>query len=345
MDSKQPFFSICIPNYNYAHYIGETIESVLSQTFHDFEIVIQDNASTDNSWEVIQDYAKKDSRVRIFKNKSNIGFAPNLNRAVINSKGNFIILLSSDDLMINNSLAKYSNLIKNSNVDKENIVLCSNAFIIDEHSKVSGIIKKVQNFSSVKTLKLGNFDSYSSTISIENIKGIDLLIDSLKQFNIPAIFCSTCFSRTIFDKVDGYDEGYYYCPDFGFLLKILSVNPDVFWLHESLFKYRKHQQNQVFNQVSSFNLLLEIDGVRSLTILKGKDVVLSRIPFKVIIKAYLKNVCIKNSFVYIIRSRYFHATRPIMFGMSNYPREILSIGLFYFCIFGILFFPISFVFF
>ena len=56
---KNPFFSICIPNYNYAHYLGETIESVLNQNFEDFEICIADNASNDNSWEVINSYIEK----------------------------------------------------------------------------------------------------------------------------------------------------------------------------------------------------------------------------------------------------------------------------------------------
>ena len=56
-------FSICIPNFNYAQYIGETIQSVLDQTYQNFEIIIADNASTDNSVEVVQSF--DDNRIRL----------------------------------------------------------------------------------------------------------------------------------------------------------------------------------------------------------------------------------------------------------------------------------------
>ena len=68
-------FSICIPNYNYDQYIGETIQSVLDQDYGNFEIIIADNQSTDRSWGVIQEFAAKDNRVRAFQNAANLGFA------------------------------------------------------------------------------------------------------------------------------------------------------------------------------------------------------------------------------------------------------------------------------
>ena len=57
--AREISFSICIPNFNYGGYIGRTIDSVLNQDYQNFEIIIVDNASTDNSWEVISSYAKK----------------------------------------------------------------------------------------------------------------------------------------------------------------------------------------------------------------------------------------------------------------------------------------------
>ena len=51
-----PFFSICIPNYNYARYVGETIQSVLDQSFQDFEVIVADNASTDDSVQVVRSF-------------------------------------------------------------------------------------------------------------------------------------------------------------------------------------------------------------------------------------------------------------------------------------------------
>jgi len=71
---NSPFFSICIPNYNYAQYIGETIQSVLDQTCQDFEIIVADNASTDESVSVVEGF--HDARIRLVRNRYNIVFAP-----------------------------------------------------------------------------------------------------------------------------------------------------------------------------------------------------------------------------------------------------------------------------
>ena len=90
-------FSVCIPNYNYEKYIGKTIQSVLDQCYKNFEIIIADNASTDNSIKVVRSF--KDDRIIIIKNNYNIGFSPNLDKATENASGDYLILLSSDDLM------------------------------------------------------------------------------------------------------------------------------------------------------------------------------------------------------------------------------------------------------
>ena len=113
---KDPFFSICIPNYNYAHFIKKTIDSVLIQDFTDFEIIICDNASTDNSIEVIREY--KDRRIKLIRNKYNVGFSHNLDRVTRNAIGEFIILLSADDIMKKNALKRYYSIIqKFDNID------------------------------------------------------------------------------------------------------------------------------------------------------------------------------------------------------------------------------------
>ena len=72
-------FSICIPNYNYAHYVVETIQTVLDQDYENFEILVADNASTDNSVSLIR--AIGDPRIQVHVNRFNIGFAPNLDKA------------------------------------------------------------------------------------------------------------------------------------------------------------------------------------------------------------------------------------------------------------------------
>lgn len=61
-----------MPNYNCEKYISKAIESILSQSFIDFEFIIIDDASTDGSWATIQEYAKRDSRIRVYQNEINL---------------------------------------------------------------------------------------------------------------------------------------------------------------------------------------------------------------------------------------------------------------------------------
>jgi glycosyltransferase involved in cell wall biosynthesis len=342
MDSKQPFFSICIPNYNYAHYIGETIESVLSQTFQDFEIVIQDNASTDNSWEVIQDYAKKDSRVKIFRNISNIGFAPNLNAVTKKATGKFYILLSSDDFMSQGALeCYYKEILEQDNHDK--LIVCSNTIIIDENGQEFGIIHKPIGENAQETVYTSNLVKYKNLNEVEKYEGLPLQADGLKGFMALGIFCATCYSAELYKLANGYDEGYYFCPDFGFLQRILIHNPDYLWLQKPLFKYRIHRYNQLQTQKKSLNFLLEIDGFRTLKFLHNAIKLHKYIPFDTIVKVYLNKICITNSLSLTLRNKYLNALRPLMWGLALYPTHMFSLKKFYLAFFLILFFPITFV--
>ena len=110
-------FSICIPNYNYSQFIGKTIESVLNQTYQNFDIIISDNASDDDSISVIESF--KDCRISLIQNKYKVGFSPNLDRATYKASGDYIILLSSDDLMKPNALEEYNSFITRQDDDQK----------------------------------------------------------------------------------------------------------------------------------------------------------------------------------------------------------------------------------
>lgn len=91
-----PKVSICIPNYNYARYLDEAIKSVLNQTYTDFELIITDDRSTDNSDEVVQKYLS-DPRVSYYKNPVGLGIYGNLNRCIQYAKGTYLKFLCADD--------------------------------------------------------------------------------------------------------------------------------------------------------------------------------------------------------------------------------------------------------
>ncbi len=92
-----PVVSILTTCYNRAGYVGETIESVLAQSFGDFEYIIVDDGSTDCSFDVILDYAKRDSRIQAYQNESNLGDYPNRNKAASYARGTYLKYIDSDD--------------------------------------------------------------------------------------------------------------------------------------------------------------------------------------------------------------------------------------------------------
>jgi glycosyltransferase involved in cell wall biosynthesis len=93
-----PRISIGLPVYNGERYLGEALESLLAQTFADFEIVISDNASTDGTAEICQSYQAKDERIHYFRSEKNIGAAPNFNRVFRLSRAALFHGSACDDL-------------------------------------------------------------------------------------------------------------------------------------------------------------------------------------------------------------------------------------------------------
>ena len=102
--------SIVMPNYNGAKYIRETIESVLAQTYQNWEILFVDDCSKDNSIEIVESY--KDDRIRIFKNPVNSGAAASRNYAMREAKGKWMAFLDSDDLWEPQKLEKQITFMK-----------------------------------------------------------------------------------------------------------------------------------------------------------------------------------------------------------------------------------------
>jgi glycosyltransferase involved in cell wall biosynthesis len=104
--------SVIMDNYNYDSFIKESIESVLNQTYTNFELIIVDDGSSDNSKNIIKEYAKKDNRIKpIFK--QNGGQASALNVGFNESNGNILTFIDSDDVFENNKLEQIVNTYKN----------------------------------------------------------------------------------------------------------------------------------------------------------------------------------------------------------------------------------------
>jgi glycosyltransferase involved in cell wall biosynthesis len=99
-----PLVSVLITSYNRANYIGATLESVLASQLTDFEIIVSDDASSDETVEIARSYAERDDRIRVFVNESNLGDYPNRNHAATQARGRYIKYVDSDDILYPNAL-------------------------------------------------------------------------------------------------------------------------------------------------------------------------------------------------------------------------------------------------
>ncbi len=97
--NASPLISICIPTYNGAQYIRACLDSVLHQTMSDFELIIVDDCSVDETHAIAEDYARQDKRIRLVRNESNLGLVGNWNRCVELARGEWIKFVFQDDLI------------------------------------------------------------------------------------------------------------------------------------------------------------------------------------------------------------------------------------------------------
>jgi glycosyltransferase involved in cell wall biosynthesis len=130
---QNPKVSVLMAAYNTEKYIKDSIESILDQTFKDFELIILDDASKDSTWKIIKDYESKDSRVRVFQNEKNLTISPTRNKLIGLSTADYIAWQDADDISLPERLQKqYEYMLNNPKVgicggslqffnDKENL--------------------------------------------------------------------------------------------------------------------------------------------------------------------------------------------------------------------------------
>jgi glycosyltransferase involved in cell wall biosynthesis len=118
MNAITPLVSICIPNYNNAQHVSDAIDSALNQTYPNIEVIIVDNCSEDNSWEIVTSYGDK---LRSYRNQRNMGMVVNFRLALQYAKGHYVTLLCSDDILFIETIDRMVEMLE-SNPD------CSFAF-------------------------------------------------------------------------------------------------------------------------------------------------------------------------------------------------------------------------
>jgi len=145
-----PKVSILMPAFNVEPYIEEAIDSILIQTFEDFEFIILDDCSTDGTWQKILNKAKEDTRIVPEKNEVNSGIALTLNRALAISKGEYIVRMDSDDISLPDRIETLL-----SEMDKRGLdIMGSSTITINENgAEIGGYKPLVEHIDIVNTVQ------------------------------------------------------------------------------------------------------------------------------------------------------------------------------------------------
>ena len=207
--------TICIPVYNGAEFISEAIESVLKQSFQDFEIIVLDNKSTDATLEVVKRF--NDARITLLQNDTNLGMLGNWNKILGLAKGKYIKLLPADDAIYSTCLELQVAVLERDSKETISLV-CARKDVVNEKGK----ILFSRGFSR-------------STGEVQGIKAIN--INTRSGGNIIGEPGVVLFRRSILEKTGLFDASNYYAIDIDLWYKML-LHGNLYVIAKSLCIFR-----------------------------------------------------------------------------------------------------------
>ncbi|BAY87273.1 glycosyl transferase family protein [Calothrix parasitica NIES-267] len=211
MNTSTPKISVLMSAYNGSIYLRESIESILNQTFTDFEFIIINDCSTDNSWEIITEYAEQDQRIKLVNNQENIGLTKSLNKGLNLARGEYIARQDADDVSLPQRF------------EKEVLVLNNNP----EVALVSCDIEII--------------DSQGNPIDkLQRACEPDLVEWYLIFCNRLAGHSQVMFRRELVVNLGGYCESYRYSQDYELWCRIVKLGK-ILILPEILLQQRRHE--------------------------------------------------------------------------------------------------------
>ncbi|TLU67677.1 glycosyltransferase family 2 protein [Thalassotalea litorea] len=128
--------SIIMSTFNSLAYVGEAIESVLAQSYPNWELLITDDASTDNTWQLLTFYAQKHDNIHVFLNEKNLGAALSRNRGMDQAKGRYLAFLDADDSWQKDKLAEQVAFMQRHQIP----VSCTSYQVVDEQGNNLGLV-------------------------------------------------------------------------------------------------------------------------------------------------------------------------------------------------------------
>ena len=304
-------FSVCIPNYNYEKYLGETIRSVLAQQAK-LEILVSDNASTDRSVEIVEGF--KDPRIKVRINQVNVGFAGNLDRAARMATGDIINMLSSDDLMRPSALQTYERMF--SAIEPDSVV-SSAVDVIDPKSERTGGISPEATLWTSAELVTGL--PVPPGARVFRIEAAELLRRCLKSQRNPFNFLSTAYPRRLYERIEGYGGGRTINPDKWFHWRLLGVASHAYFVDLPLFAYRWHPTNQTALQKASGALKYLVDDYVSSFEVDPKLLQRAGLTREEVERAFVEYDIARHGLATLAKGEVERARRILLFGLSAYP--------------------------
>jgi glycosyltransferase involved in cell wall biosynthesis len=205
--------SVLMTSYNREKFIAEAIESVLGSTYTNFELIIVDDGSMDDTVKIARNYERSDERIKIYINETNLGDYANRNRAASFAKGKYLKYVDSDDKIYNWTLQ----------------------YCVDMMEKYPDAVLGIRHYNNIKE----DFLLPTATI-YKNYFEFDIL-------NVGP--SGTIFKRDEFEKFGGYDAIYGPASDLYFNLKMANLYPVVL-LKKEFFFYRTHEGQELNNRYS-----------------------------------------------------------------------------------------------
>jgi glycosyltransferase involved in cell wall biosynthesis len=217
MCSFRPLVSVVMPSYNYREFIGDAIRSVVSQTLEDWELVIIDDHSTDESENVIRDLMKMDSRIRLSVHARNEGIPKTVNQGIQMASGKYVALTASDDMLRRDALQRLTDTLEN---QADYGVVIAEGTVIDERGVLTG--KRTSDIWGPPTLNAGNFFA-------------QLIDHSFVTCNL--------FRKELVEKYGiWFDEDLKLANDWMFWLDLSEISKFIY-ISQPLYYYRIHSRN------------------------------------------------------------------------------------------------------
>jgi len=209
-----PLVSVIMPVYNGETYLAEAIESILTQTFADFEFVIVDDGSTDGSAAIIQDYGKSDERIRILRHRKNRGKAVARNSGIAAAEGEFIASMDCDDVSLPERIRKQLEFLQ-----------------LNPQIGMVGVCGQVMNHDLTRVL-------YDFEVPVEHAQ---IALTMFVGYGF--LGATVMFVREILSAVGGYEPSQLRCDDFELFPRLLHETPiRGANLRENLYFYRRHDR-------------------------------------------------------------------------------------------------------